>query len=65
MGSILRALGLYSTFRYEKFRTTYALPGIRGLKVEFDETPVGLFLELEGRCRHHRSCGYSPRIRPV
>ena len=45
---ILRALGLRPTFRYEKFRTTYAIPGLRGLKVELDETPVGVFLELEG-----------------
>ena len=45
---ILCALGLRPTFRYEKFRTTYALPGVRGLKVEFDETPVGVYLELEG-----------------
>jgi hypothetical protein len=35
-------------FRYEKFRTTYAFPGIRGLKIELDETPVGVYLELEG-----------------
>lgn len=48
MPRILRALGLRPTFRYEKFRTTYAIPGIRGLKVELDETPVGVFLELEG-----------------
>jgi adenylate cyclase class 2 len=45
---ILRALGLRPSFRYEKFRTTYAIPGLRGLKVELDETPVGVFLELEG-----------------
>jgi adenylate cyclase, class 2 len=45
---ILRALGLLPAFRYEKFRTTYALPGIRGLKIELDETPVGTYLELEG-----------------
>jgi adenylate cyclase, class 2 len=48
MASILRVLGLHPAFRYEKFRTTYALPGIRGLKIELDETPVGIFLELEG-----------------
>ena len=48
MAEILRALGLRPGFRYEKFRTTYALPGIRNLKVELDETPVGSFLELEG-----------------
>jgi adenylate cyclase class 2 len=48
MARILRVLGLHSVFRYEKFRTTYAFPGIRGLKVELDETPVGVYLELEG-----------------
>jgi adenylate cyclase class 2 len=45
---ILRALGLRPAFRYEKFRTTYALPGLRSLKIELDETPVGIYLELEG-----------------
>jgi len=48
MARILRALGLHLSFRYEKFRTTYALPGVRGLKIELDETPVGNYLELEG-----------------
>jgi adenylate cyclase class 2 len=48
MRRILRALGLRPLFRYEKFRTTYALPGVRALKIEFDETPIGAFLELEG-----------------
>ena len=46
--AILRALGLRPTFRYEKFRTTYALRGFSQLKVELDETPVGNYLELEG-----------------
>lgn len=45
---ILRALGLRPAFRYEKFRTTYALPGVCGLKIELDETPLGIYLELEG-----------------
>jgi adenylate cyclase class 2 len=48
LSRILRALGLLPAFRYEKFRTTYALSGIRGLKIELDETPVGIYLELEG-----------------
>jgi len=48
MAGILRALGLHPVFRYEKFRTTFALPGVRGLKIELDETPVGIYLELEG-----------------
>jgi adenylate cyclase class 2 len=30
LATILRALGLRLTFRYEKFRTTYALPGLQG-----------------------------------
>lgn len=48
MSSILAELHLVPTFRYEKFRTTYALPGLSNLKVELDETPIGVFLELEG-----------------
>ena len=48
MAAILGALGLRPAFRYEKYRTTYALPGVRALKMELDETPVGIFLELEG-----------------
>lgn len=48
LAGILRALGLHPTFRYEKFRTTYALQGVRDLKIELDETPVGTYLELEG-----------------
>jgi adenylate cyclase class IV len=45
---IMEGLGFQPCFRYEKFRTTYRLPGMRNLKLEFDETPIGLFLELEG-----------------
>jgi adenylate cyclase class 2 len=45
---ILRGIGLQPVFRYEKFRTTYALRGVRGLKIELDETPIGIYLELEG-----------------
>ncbi len=45
---ILYALGLGPVFRYEKFRTTYALSAARNLKIELDETPIGTFLELEG-----------------
>jgi adenylate cyclase class 2 len=48
MRRILSALGLRPLFRYEKFRTTYTLPGIRKLKIDLDETPIGTFLELEG-----------------
>ena len=63
MERILRALGLGPVFQYEKFRTTYVLPGIPGVKVELDETPVGSFLELEGTesaiDRAATSLGYS------
>lgn len=48
LARIFRAIGLRPTFRYEKFRTTYELPRLRGLKIELDETPVGTYLELEG-----------------
>lgn len=43
--SALRAIGLRPTFRYEKYRTTFRLPG---LHLDLDETPVGVLLELEG-----------------
>ncbi len=45
---ILEALGVRPWFRYEKFRTVFELPGMRSLKLALDETPIGLFLELEG-----------------
>jgi adenylate cyclase class 2 len=60
MGRILGALGLCPLFRYEKFRTTYAIStgvnsrsrplekSVRRLKIEVDVTPIGTFLELEG-----------------
>ena len=51
MASILEAMGLTPWFRYEKYRSTYRLPGLVSLKVEFDETPMGEFLELEGPSR--------------
>ena len=47
-------------FRYEKYRTTFRLPG---LHLDLDETPVGVFLELEGAPRAidraARSLGFS------
>jgi adenylate cyclase, class 2 len=45
---ILEALGVRPWFRYEKFRSIFELPGMRNLKLALDETPIGLFLELEG-----------------
>lgn len=52
MRGILEALGLRGWFRYEKYRTTFALPGsarwAAGLHIELDETPIGVYVELEG-----------------
>jgi adenylate cyclase, class 2 len=60
--SALRAIGLRASFRYEKYRTTFRLPG---LHLDLDETPVGVFLELEGSPRAidrvARALGYAPR----
>ncbi len=42
---VLNRLGYIPGFRYEKFRTKFAAdPGI----ITIDETPIGVFLELEG-----------------
>jgi adenylate cyclase class 2 len=48
MPKILEALGLRPWFRYEKFRSTFQLPRVKGLQLVLDETPIGLFVELEG-----------------
>jgi adenylate cyclase class 2 len=44
---ILDRLGYHVTFRYEKYRTEFSRPREPG-HVTLDETPIGLFLELEG-----------------
>jgi adenylate cyclase, class 2 len=58
----MRLLGFQPGFRYEKYRTTFRLPG---LHLDLDETPVGNFLELEGQPkaidRAARAIGFSPR----
>ncbi len=46
--ALCKMLGLRPWFRYEKYRSKYALPGIKGVELDFDETPVGDYLELEG-----------------
>jgi adenylate cyclase class 2 len=43
-------LGYRESFRYEKYRTELAIPGEPG-HVTLDETPVGVYLELEGPAR--------------
>jgi adenylate cyclase class 2 len=47
MGAILARLGFEDAFRYEKFRTEFQQPHRSGV-IMLDETPVGVFLELEG-----------------
>jgi len=64
VAGILAGIGLSPRFRYEKYRSCYRLPGLPGLKVELDETPIGDFLELEGECeaidRSARLLGFGP-----
>jgi adenylate cyclase class 2 len=52
MATILEGVGMHRWFQYEKFRTTFRLPASNawatGLLIELDETPIGVFLELEG-----------------
>ena len=47
---ILDRLGYRPTFLYEKYRTTYRELQVSG-EVTLDETPIGVFLELEGSPR--------------
>ncbi len=64
LAAVLKALGLRKRFRYEKYRTSYRLPSLRGLAIELDETPIGVFLELEGSRkaidRAAKLLGYNP-----
>jgi adenylate cyclase class 2 len=47
MAAILERLGFRPVFRYEKYRTEFRRPGSSGLAT-LDETPVGVYIELEG-----------------
>ncbi len=47
MATILGRLGLEPRFRYEKYRSEWQRPGVEGV-VMLDETPIGIFVELEG-----------------
>jgi adenylate cyclase class IV len=66
---VLEGLGMRGWFRYEKFRTTFQLPATKHwafeLLIELDETPIGTFVELEGRPaaidRAARELGFTAR----
>ncbi len=47
IAAILARLGFEAAFRYEKCRTEFRQPRRSGI-IMLDETPVGVFLELEG-----------------
>jgi adenylate cyclase class 2 len=59
---LLRELGFRAGFRYEKYRTSFRL---RGLHLDLDETPIGVFIELEGTPaairRAARELGFAPK----
>ena len=59
--AVLEGLGLEVTYRYQKYRQTY----LRGaVEVDLDETPIGVFIELEGTPGEidalARDLGYGP-----
>jgi len=45
--AVLYRLGYRATFVYEKYRTEYSKAGQPGM-ITLDETPIGLYVELEG-----------------
>jgi adenylate cyclase class 2 len=68
--AIFQLLGLVPVFRYQKYRTQFALRAGRGrralsLHIALDETPIGNFIELEGSRamidRAARRFGYSKK----
>jgi adenylate cyclase class 2 len=51
--AVFAGIGFHPAFRYEKYRTTYARRARKGESakrglVTLDETPIGVFMELEG-----------------
>jgi len=66
---IFEGLGLRGWFRYEKYRSAHRLPArfkwAKDLLIDFDETPIGTFVELEGPGQAidlaARQLGFSPR----
>ena len=48
LGDIFTRLGYAPVFRYEKYRTEYSDPSEPGAHMVIDETPIGIYAELEG-----------------
>ncbi len=48
LGEIFTRMGYAPVFRYEKFRSEYSDPRTPGAHMVIDETPIGVFAELEG-----------------
>jgi adenylate cyclase, class 2 len=46
---IFGELGFTPRFRYQKYREEFRLPGLDSLIVALDETPAGVYVELEGQ----------------
>ena len=65
LAGVFEGMGLRPWFRYEKYRSTYRLPGLPGLVVELDETPIGDFLELEGEPTAIDRCAALLGFRPA
>jgi len=49
-GAMIERIGFQAAFRYEKYRTEFRLPGTAGMAT-LDETPIGIYMELEGTPR--------------
>ena len=65
MREILERLGLRESFRYQKWRTEFSSPSEPVGHVLLDETPIGVFVELEGEAgwidRTAQDLGFSSR----
>jgi adenylate cyclase class 2 len=48
--AVFEALGYREAFRYEKYRTEFRRDGEHGIAT-LDETPIGVYVELEGPAR--------------
>jgi adenylate cyclase class 2 len=48
LAEIFTRIGFSPAFRYEKFRSEYSHPDAPGAHLVLDETPIGIFAELEG-----------------